>query len=45
MRIIAFINEGPMIRTIPGHLDLPSSDASLIAARGPGLSGDDSTWA
>jgi len=37
MRIIAFINEGPVIREILGHLGEPSSAPSLAPARGPPL--------
>jgi len=35
MRIIAFINEGPVIREIFGHLGEPSSAPRLAPARGP----------
>jgi hypothetical protein len=37
MRIIAFINEGPVIREILGHLGEPTSAPSLAPARGPPL--------
>ena len=37
MRIIAFINEGPVIRDILGHLGEPTSAPSLATARGPPL--------
>ena len=37
MRIIAFINEGPAIREILGHLGKPTSAPSLAPARGPPL--------
>ncbi len=37
MRIIAFINEGPVIREILGHLGEPTSPPSLAPARGPPL--------
>ena len=37
MRIIAFINEGLVIREILGHLGEPTSAPSLAPARGPAL--------
>ena len=37
MRIIAFINEGPVIREILGHLGEPISAPRLAPARGPPL--------
>ena len=37
MRIIAFINEGPVIREILGHLGEPISAPPLAPARGPPL--------
>jgi hypothetical protein len=37
MRIIAFINEGPVIREILGHLGEPVSAPRLAPARGPPL--------
>lgn len=37
MRIIAFINEGPVIRQILGHLGEPISAPILTPARGPPL--------
>jgi hypothetical protein len=37
MRIIAFINEGPVIREILGHLGEPTAAPSLAPARGPPL--------
>jgi hypothetical protein len=37
MRIIAFINEGPVIREILGHLGEPTSAPRLAPARGPPL--------
>ena len=37
MRIIAFINEDPVIREILGHLGEPSSAPRLAPARGPPL--------
>ena len=37
MRIIALINEGPVIREILGHLGEPISAPSLAPARGPPL--------
>jgi len=37
MRIIAFINEGPVIREILGHLGEPTSAPTLAPARGPPL--------
>ena len=37
MRIIAFINEGPVIREILGHLGAPTSAPRLAPARGPPL--------
>lgn len=35
MRIIAFINKGPLIREILGHQGEPSSVPRLAAVRGP----------
>lgn len=37
MRIISFINEGPVIREILGHLGEPTSAPSLAPARAPPL--------
>lgn len=37
MRIIAFINEGPVTREILGHLGEPTTAPSLAPARGPPL--------
>lgn len=37
LRIIAFINEGPVIREILGHLGEPTSAPRLALARGPPL--------
>jgi hypothetical protein len=37
MRIIAFINEGSVIRKILGHLGEPTSPPPLAPARGPPL--------
>lgn len=37
LQIIAFINEGPVIREILGHLGEPSSAPHLAPARGPPL--------
>lgn len=37
MRIIAYINEGPLIRDILGHLGEPTSAPSLAPTRGPPL--------
>ena len=37
MRIIAFINDGPVIREILGHLGEPTSAPTLAPARGPPL--------
>lgn len=37
MRIIAFINEGPVIREILGHLGEPTAAPTLAPARGPPL--------
>ena len=37
MRIIAFINGGPVIREILGHLGEPTSAPRIAPARGPPL--------
>lgn len=37
MRIIAFINDGPVIREILGHLGEPTSVPHISPARGPPL--------
>ena len=37
MRIIAFINDGPVIREILGHLGEPTSAPRIAPARGPPL--------